>query len=1082
MKADLVDLPEDGQGKREKFMSTVDCAITKALLLERDDEDRTEASEVVKNDKELNLVANKFFLLSFDKSLRKSIGHGLDYFTEDSERFELGPHERFAVVDVPEGERVDGTAPRRAVARDSRGDAKDRVLVRRRFVDGRLVRPSLHKAQDQGAIGWVASLFCDNFLGVRSTTTPDPYHRHYGNDIKSGLITSGAWVIVCEHTLLFNVRTAPWQAGGHFNLLSEAAATYFTTRSPSCPLFLMMYEHICNERNEAVVDRGTPAHFQKVWNDIKGLEVFRKKGTRVKLGRWGSWFRACRSWDGMRNGCLLVLLYMGVLRGWWRDLADMPLKGLGVADRSECDPVDGQAPGEAASSAGGAAPAANNSSASSSSSSSAVAAPPAPAAGAGQTARAKTAGVISTVPRAGLERLSVKDSNAEVKKLRLAAKHHLALCGQVLGNDFSVAISKIVLEVCQPIVSWIDLMKTACATPWGSEEWHIDFAKGSMLKPFQESWSVFSNAALLEQCGFLRKIDWKHYSEEEVAGDNKLSEVLFEVHAGVIVQCYLSSLFWVSRYPGAFVALLDADKKAQRQHLDLTRNDFQLLLKLMEASRNSSFAKALLADLQWPSQRWCMEVFYMLAELGDGDDLTEELVQMLRGYSRSWLNSLIDEDAFNLLRNNSSNQAAGVMGRACRWGNLALSDLVQKHGRTPVQVTAVARTQGKGRIASESFVAKSAKEFSLGDGLLQMMTDGVWPHPSPSTDKLVGAAWKAWRLVDGDLEKMSKCWLALLATPGTLLNHPVTQRVMGIVLGANQWLVLYLPLVHKRARNNKPILVPKADSELQVAVIYDPHAYRSMKPRIMSPVGIARVAQDMEICTGVAWDGGASGMKLLAQAAREGFRQLTRPYLDKLVMVLGMKFEKNKRPRKVDDIVAALVRHILPSATDQQVRDAIAQRTSHNLESELSACSILSKDACVDSLTECLSEDDAEDITKVADRAKEKAHRPAKQASSSAPGRPWKRKEVDARKEFSLKEARDMLPPAKGCTLSLDQVRFTRWSGSYPRLTPPHFVTKSYGPRTGLDSRSAMFHVLRTLWVWHQETTGQECPYDFPDS
>lgn len=67
-------------------------------------------------------------------------------------------------------------------------------------------------------------------------------------------------------------------------------------------------------------------------------------------------------------------------------------------------------------------------------------------------------------------------------------------------------------------------------------------------------------------------------------------------------------------------------------------------------------------------------------------------------------------------------------------------------------------------------------------------------------------------------------------------------------------------------------------------------------------------------------------------------------------------------------------------------------------------------------------------------------------------------------------------------TLSRDDRRFSRWSGSYPtRAQPPIYVTKAWGGQTGLNLEGALIHVLRTLWLWHEEATGEPCPYQWPE-
>ncbi len=272
----------------------------------------------------------------------------------------------------------------------------------------------------------------------------------------------------------------------------------------------------------AVHDRGTLEHQEKLRKDLQNLEVFHKKGTRVKLGGWGSWFKACRSWQGQRGACLLVLLYEGVNRGWWDDHQSLPLQTLAdIAQRdADHDKAKGAQVEASASSSGGPGAASSLTSASSSSG--------APRQAASAVVSSSVRPASSVVP---LGKIPVKDPEAEVKRLKKTSPHKLAFCAQLLGNSFSCGIAQVILHVCQPIVEWIDKMKTACNTPWGSENWHIEIIQGSMLDLFAQSWDLFSCPADLEDCGFLAMCNWKSYTKFEREGENKLAQVMFEVYS-----------------------------------------------------------------------------------------------------------------------------------------------------------------------------------------------------------------------------------------------------------------------------------------------------------------------------------------------------------------------------------------------------------------------------------------------------------------------------------------------------------------------------------------------------------------------
>ena len=275
----------------------------------------------------LAVVVKKFFLISLDKSLAKSTGLGMQRFQAQQHNFWIGPGDKLGFAELSDENMILGSADRRAWVLGSSGEPLRELVPR--TLEGELYRPTLHKVQDQSAIGGSASLFCGNVLGLGSTTTPDPFIRWHGRVPRHGITKAGAWIIVLEPTVLFNTRSAPWQSAQFFSILSEIARKYFIHRALNCPIYLLLYEQICQERNETVLDRGTPEHQAKLRKDLQNLEVFHQNGTRAKLGRWGSWCKACRSWQGQRGACLPVLLYEGANQCWWKDAQSLPLMTLG---------------------------------------------------------------------------------------------------------------------------------------------------------------------------------------------------------------------------------------------------------------------------------------------------------------------------------------------------------------------------------------------------------------------------------------------------------------------------------------------------------------------------------------------------------------------------------------------------------------------------------------------------------------------------------------------------------------------------------------------------------------------------------
>lgn len=187
------------------------------------------------------------------------------------------------MVDTPAEELSDFSASQRLVAR-TQGDPdgpQDRMLVPRSTVSGRFVRPVLHKALGQESIGWPVSLWVDNCLQLRGSTTEDPSHRFYGNDFCDAFVASGIWVNMCERSIVYNASTAPWQGHGFHSLIQECTTHYSKVATHECPLFAFPYTPICDELRLPMINRGTPAHMKEVFDEPRRSRQARALGFLV---------------------------------------------------------------------------------------------------------------------------------------------------------------------------------------------------------------------------------------------------------------------------------------------------------------------------------------------------------------------------------------------------------------------------------------------------------------------------------------------------------------------------------------------------------------------------------------------------------------------------------------------------------------------------------------------------------------------------------------------------------------------------------------------------------------------------------
>ena len=115
-------------------------------------------------------------------------------------------------------------------------------------------------------------------------------------------------------------------------LIPDPVWSTFAGKLGGAQFFICYTAQICDEIKDFTLNRGSEEHMADIFNRVKLCDAFQKKGERVKLGRWASWLRATKSWRAKKMQVLLVLVWAGTKRGWWKSFADLPLLSPGGAD------------------------------------------------------------------------------------------------------------------------------------------------------------------------------------------------------------------------------------------------------------------------------------------------------------------------------------------------------------------------------------------------------------------------------------------------------------------------------------------------------------------------------------------------------------------------------------------------------------------------------------------------------------------------------------------------------------------------------------------------------------------------------
>lgn len=250
---------------------------------------------------------------------------------------------------------------------------------------------------------------------------------------------------------------------------------------------------------------------------------------------------------------------------------------------------------------------------------------------------------------------------------------------------------------------------------------------------------------------------------------------------------------------------------------------------------------------------------------------------------------------------------------------------------------------------------------------------------------------------------------------------------------------------------------------------------------------------------------------LLEAAAREGFRQLTVPYLKQLWSHLKVPGARYKVATTEAQLVGGLVRHVLPGLQPREYEEMVAKR---GVVAEVqSTWSTLLTEDNVALLGETMDSehwrdlmDDIKKVTKPKEtpsaastttpstgpssRTTAASSSGAGASEAAAPGAEASalRRNPNANREplghhgvahTSCEAAKEYLPRIQGCNLVLEELWHARWKCTYPRQEPPRMVSRSFGETCGVSSEDALSFVLRTVWGWHTAQTGEPCPWQF---
>eukprot|EP00971_Amphidinium_carterae_P321375 6387649-Amphidinium_carterae.2 len=407
--------------------------------------------------------------------------------------------------------------------------------------DGVPVRPALHVVTDEGCVGRVALLYLMSRAGLRGSALGDPLHRHW-NDTKLAIKASSLWSVVQEYTCVFNVHMAPWNQSAFHSIIAQVGHEYFQNCDESNGLYKHMYEELAEERAASPMEWATSEHYTNLWRSLAQSKHLRSEGDHVKLGRWYSFFKEADARSESLAELQLILLYIGVQQGWWKDFESSP---LGWRESLKEDLLQREPPVQ---------------------------------------------------PGAGSSRMvSLSNEQEDLKQMRSSCRNTLEVVTRILSNTHRRRLLHCMRAAIGPFRECFQRLQTTMKTRGGRGESMVDWAAGTEISLVCSSALSSLHSAQTMKALKLKTESDSHLLESEVEEEVDVANHYFKLVVALVGQHLQSSLTYSHSLPCMLAALL-----SKNQDLKLAKlADLKILWEWLMAKESQSLESMLSSRHSW---------------------------------------------------------------------------------------------------------------------------------------------------------------------------------------------------------------------------------------------------------------------------------------------------------------------------------------------------------------------------------------------------------------------------------------------------------------------------------------------------
>ena len=824
---------------------------------------------------------NRQFLESLDWALQKMNGWGLSAFlpTRRAGALPAGGSRYFAPQPCP----ITGESRRRACVTDGSGGRHFEVpcLVS----DGAHQRPTLHLTLDMGSASWHGPVWLCNALGLRMTVSWDRFHRHQC-DLNDAASEAGLTIIRLEMAAWLDLRRGPWQKEGNHQVLVAAARELFSLQNSTCMLLDMFYEDICDDLDEHPMDKGSPSHYEKVWQMCAEMLTTAGTGHTAKHSRWWSLETLARTQRPLRAMTAMLLVYIGFKRKWWTKYDECPMFDEGIPDLQE-------------------------------------EAHPDPAGLEGLGAEENEDAQQPEPPghdQPSGNRVSVQQGRQELNKRRSQCVNQMQYACRILCRQQTPLLFDGMEFLTMPLEKAFGREEFMCKTPKGTHALMEELSKGDFKTVICEVLKAFVDPELCEALRIK-------------AG----TRVPTHVHQLVVTSMWrcaiaLSGALAVSNYkhvvpPRSFILLASKDESVRGQCLAELAKTFKALENLEKAGHQSRDIQRWVSDMEWPNQVWCRENLSYLAETGF-EVVYPWLAEELVGYGRAHKSSLIVENLFNVARRVSKKNPRHRLESKGMWHAIALGgSCASDFGRPNLAITSTAKSASVKAVPKNLFVAERGASTLTPDQLKDLASERPsWPNHGARNHRHAALQTLATVQAEGDWEVLSKVWQSLLLLLGSYVMKAGGGKACLVLATSPFGFVGYRCQAKKVGQQMLVDVSAMTEGCIVFDYVVNPREWKCVElvPTMPTADGLPSLSGQLHlVCKG------GKAESLLKFSMSKGLPNLTTCYLKKLFAELRCEWESGKKPSTEAHLLHALAQHIFAvDCSEGLLKQVITSRTA----------------------------------------------------------------------------------------------------------------------------------------------------------